>query len=91
MRSYDALKLPLSTLQPYASLAGKHRLQVILAHTAQSVRGVNPPLGRPHVLEVEFAAQHCQTVQRLAAPPQGSADEHPAIRQPPALRLPARR
>lgn len=60
-----ALRIPVSTSQPYNTLAGKHQLQLILTPRGNSF---DLPKGRPHSLVVVFPNTYCQPQRRLSLP-----------------------
>ena len=63
------LKISVITLQPYSSLAGRHRLTVILQpSTLDGKPGFDQPPGAPYTLEVEIPLGHCAGKQRLVVP-----------------------
>jgi hypothetical protein len=63
------LKISVITLQPYSSLAGRHRLTVILQpSTLEGKPGFDQPPGAPYTLEVEIPLGHCAGKQRLVVP-----------------------
>jgi hypothetical protein len=55
-----AIKLALSTAQPYATLGGRHKLAVIVTHAG--------PIARPYTLYADFPAGHCHAERRLSLP-----------------------
>ena len=87
----QTVSIPVITLQPYASLAGGHQIQVILNPNLEAGQPAFVHPTSPYVMTATFPPNHCRPVTRQPTAPAGAAAPAPAgIPPPPPTRLPRR-
>jgi len=69
--------LPVISLQPYSSLAGRHSLQVVFTPQVEGGKPAFSHPSPPFVVTASFPADHCKSVSR---PPSGAAGSSAPVR-----------
>jgi hypothetical protein len=80
----QTLSLPIITLQPYSSLAGQHKIQVILNPDMDGGQPSFVHPATPYVMIATFPSDHCRSLTRQpAGPARGAAPARGGVPPPP--------